>query len=154
MECVNKSSLSFKFDEVMTGELQHRWDGDKEPMEFTVTWGGPVHWLTKILCGGVQFPLRGRISAGRFAQDKPCKGTIELAYMEGRITYKIRFYGRVGDRFEDLRFIGSKTGIRPWNLHRNRVECHVLVGARVRGDPLVKLALPYIVLQISTEALV
>lgn len=120
--------IGFKFDEVMTGEhifCGGQNDGLKGFMEFRVRWGGHLSEMLGVLTGSAVLSLHGRMWVDGIANNEKCRGTLELAYREGRITYTIHFYGLVyGHGWQPLTFTGSKTGIRPWNLHRTHTTCH------------------------------
>ena len=138
--------INFTFDEKMTGWhrlLDGRRGSDQAFMEFHVRWGGPIKALLGVLTGSAVLPLRGfMIADGITAPRSQCHGTLELAYREGRITYTIHFHGYVnGHGRQPLTFTGSKTNIRPWNLHKTHTTCRGKI--RMRDGTVVSESTTY-----------
>ena len=123
---LSEKRLGFKIDEVMSGE--HEFVGDagppgKLPMEFCVTWG-PEHlsnWANPIGENFMSQPLKGEVRIGGLCKSAPCQGTLELRYFsEAKIRYNFDF--TVG--IKKYHFVGEKTDIRPWNLHKTHTTCY------------------------------
>ena len=96
--------------------------GTALPFHFTATWGNPhLEKFLNPLSGDFLFTLmEGKVTAGGLTGEAPMKGTLELRYFENasiRYTFEFEAHGRT------FRYVGEKTGIRPWNLHRTHTVC-------------------------------
>jgi hypothetical protein len=132
---ISEKRLGFVMDEVMTGT--HEFEpgfGERGAkfMEFRVVWG-PRHVseFANPLGGKFMYTdLSGTVTVEGLCQDAPCDGSLELLYFtEGKIRYTFAFEA---DGKEYL-FIGEKTDIRPWNLHRTHTTCYGTLSERNSG---------------------
>ena len=122
--------LGFRADESMRGThtfIRDFPDGDVTagttlPFRFRVTWGNPhLERFLNPLSGDFLFTLlEGKVTAGGLTGEAPVKGTLELRYFSNasiRYTFEFEAQGRF------FRYVGQKTEIRPWNLHRTHTTC-------------------------------
>ena len=75
--------------------------------------------------------VRGVIRAGAWVEEAPCEGTLELGCVSGTGA-RIRLY------FNDAggspcEFIGRRSGLRPWNLHRPDTAWYGVIYNRETG---------------------
>ena len=122
--------LGFRTDETMKGTHTFLQDfapgkvtaGTELPFQFTATWGNPhLEKFLNPLSGDFMFTLmEGKVTAGGLTGEAPMKGTLELRYFEDA---SIRYIFEFEAQQRAFRYVGEKTGIRPWNLHRTHTEC-------------------------------
>ncbi|MBI2891002.1 MAG: hypothetical protein HYY13_09495 [Nitrospirae bacterium] len=110
--------LGFLVDEEMVGE--HEFEPGlgppgKHPMSFTATWGAKDlrTYLNPLKGAYLVGDLEGNVTVGGLCRNAPCKGSIELSYLSGKLIYRFDFRAR-GKAYH---FLGEKRNIRPWNLH-------------------------------------
>ena len=128
-------------DEVMEG-THHFVNGSgpagEHEMIFRVTWG-TRHLLPYLNPWGKSFLsnfLEGSVTVGGLVQDAPCRGTLDLLYFtEGKIRYTFDFKGPDGKPY---RYVGEKTDIRPWNLHRTHTTCYGTITELASGKEISK----------------
>lgn len=113
-------SLGFKIREEMTGRHHFteisKMDGT-HPMSFTAEWGPKsiTKWMNPSDEDFLSHPMVGTVSVGGLCLDQEFAGEMQLRYFEdASIRYEFDF--EVDDT--DYRYVGEKTNIRPWNLHR------------------------------------
>ena len=130
---IRRGTWGFRITEVMTGEHEFEpgfGDAGKRPMEFRVRWGTNEvrHWADS---DGGRFlvnDLEGSVTIDGLCCDAPCKGTLELRYLEDRtIRYAFGFEAE-GVAYQ---FVGQKLDIRPWNLPWSHTRCF---GRLTRAD--------------------
>ncbi len=122
--------LGFRTDETMKGTHTFVRDfepgkvkaGTKLPFQFQATWGTPhLDKFLNPLSGDFMFALmEGKVTAGGLTGEAPLKGTLEMRYFENasiRYTFEFEAQGHA------FRYVGEKTDIRPWNLHRTHTIC-------------------------------
>ncbi|MCP5069301.1 MAG: SDR family oxidoreductase [bacterium] len=130
---VLKGAWGFRITEVMRGEHEFEsafGSAGGRPMEFSVRWGTNEvrHWVDP---SGGRFlvnDLEGSVTIDGLCRDAPCKGTLELRYLEDRT---IRYaFGFEADGMA-YRYEGQKVDIRPWNLPWSHTRCF---GRLTRAD--------------------
>ena len=122
--------VGFQADEVMTGthhfEDLGNYGQPKEDltMEFRVSWGPKdmVKFIKDLFTGKPAIAeLKGVVDIGGLCQFSPVRGTLELRYfVDATLQYDF-FFSSVG---RDFHFIGRKTNLRLWNLHRTHTTCY------------------------------
>lgn len=133
------SSLGFRIEERMSGSHRYRRDfpaggvaaGEERPLELHARWGHPrlLGFLSPASGEFLTARLEGSLDAGGLCQAAPISGTLELRYfVDATIRYRFELDGADGARY---RFLGEKSEIRPWNLHRTHTLCR---GTIARAD--------------------
>jgi hypothetical protein len=118
--------VGFRMTETMTGTHEFRdGRGPAGPLPFAieVTWGTDrlAQWIDPTSGRFLWNTLEGRVLAGGLCDWTPCRGTLALEYFaRGRIRYELDLEV-AGTTY---RWVGEKTGIRPWNLLWTHTTCH------------------------------
>lgn len=113
-------SLGFKIEEEMTGKHHFTEMSDLDgthPMSFTAEWGprSLSEWLNPSEDEFLTHPMVGTVSVGGLCLDEEFAGDMQLRYFEdASIRYEFDF-DVDGTQYH---YVGEKTDIRPWNLHR------------------------------------
>lgn len=136
--------IGFKIDEIMVGTHQFvAGDTREHPLTFTLTWGHPCllkflnPFADEFLCG----PARGFITVGGLVNKADCAGTIQLLYFSARkIRYELDFLDEAGHAY---RYVGEKTNLWPWNLHKTHVTCHGTITAAGKEVSRSVVSFPY-----------
>jgi hypothetical protein len=119
--------VGFMMDEVMSGT--HRFVGSagpagEHPMMFRVTWGNRrlERFMNPLSSEFMSNFLQGTVTVGGLVDETPCSGKLDLLYFtEAKIRYTFTFEDSGG---RELRYVGEKIRIRPWNLHRTHTTCY------------------------------
>ncbi len=132
-------SLGFTMEERMAGTHRYRRDhaaggvvaGEERPLELRARWGHAS--LRGFLSPGsgefLSAWLEGTLAAGGLCEGAEVRGTLELRYfVDATLRYRFEFRGDDGASY---RFLGEKSGLRPWNLHRTHTVCR---GTIARAD--------------------
>jgi hypothetical protein len=97
------------------------------PVSFDLDWGSErlIHFLNPLARETFLTAVcRGVIRVGELVAAAPCTGTLEFRYFsEAKIRYRLSF--QVGKA--NYEYIGEKTGLRPWNLHRTHTTCYGVI---------------------------
>lgn len=112
--------LGFKICEEMSGT--HRFTEESEmdgthPMMFEAEWGPASigQWLNPSGEEFLRHPMTGIVSVGGLCLDEEFSGNMALKYFQdASIRYEFSFVVN-GTTY---RYVGEKTNLRPWNLHR------------------------------------
>lgn len=123
---IQAGSLGFQLDEAMVGEHQFEPGAGPpgiHPLEFRVRWGPPDlrRWATPGTPDFMAQPLEGNVTVGGLCTGAPCKGTLELRYLD---EHKIRYTFEFQAQGRTYRFEGEKVDIKPWNLHVSHTTCY------------------------------
>jgi hypothetical protein len=124
--------IGFRMEEVMTG--RHKFVGAKKEnfMEFRIRWGPDdiIEWINPLGENFLFQQLEGDILVDYLNKiPVPCKGTLFLNYPKGYLEYQIRFQ----INYKKYLYVGRKTNLRPWNLHKTHTTCYGKI-YRIRGD--------------------
>ena len=117
--------LGFATDEVQTG--YHRFEpgmgpAGELPFELRVTWGPPslLRWIDPADEEFMLHQLEGTVSIGGWADDIPCRGTLELLYVTKHL---IRYTFTFEHEGVEYRYVGEKVNIKLWNLPVSHTTC-------------------------------
>ncbi len=122
--------IGFKMNEIMSGShsftkeysSNHKETDVERPMEFNIDWGpdSVTTWLNPFGGSFMKQPAKGTMTIEGLCDEVPCEGTLELKYIQNQsIKYTLDFEAQ-GMR---LRYIGEKTNIKPWNVHKTHTTC-------------------------------
>ncbi len=122
-----EGKLGFRMDEVMSGD--HAFEADcgdstaRRPMQFKVTWGPESisEWIDPRSDKFLWQELEGSVSVDGLCDETPCKGTLELKYLDGQF---LRYDFRFDVEGKPYRFVGEKVNIWPWNLPVSHTTCY------------------------------
>ena len=107
-------------------------------MSFRVTWGARdmQSFMNPFDQGFMSSFLMGTVTAGGLVENAPCKGTLELLYFtDAKIRYTFDFKDGKG---RDLRYVGEKVDIRPWNLYYTHTTCYGTITEMETGKEISK----------------
>lgn len=113
----------FTISETMSGEHSPVDGSESHPIEFDATWGAPS--LARLIDPShpefFTFDMHGSITADGLCEGAELNGYLSVEYFsKARIRYAFSFQAdRTLHRFE-----GSKSDMRPWNLHRTHTTLH------------------------------
>lgn len=117
--------LGFTIEEVMSGEhefLPGKGPVGKRPISFRLKWGTAdiLRALNPATRNFMVNDMEGTITVDGLCEDAPCKGKLELKYIdEQKIKYAFDFV----HKGKAYRYEGEKSDIRPWNLHVSHTTC-------------------------------
>ena len=148
--------VGFMMDEVMSGT--HRFIGNagppgEHPMEFRVTWGNRrlERFFNPLSSEFLSNFLHGTVTVGGLADGASCSGKLDLLYFsEAKIRYTFTFED---DRGRELRYVGEKIRIRPWNLHRTHTTCYGTITDATTGSVVSRSTLYFRLYTIPTFVL-
>lgn len=117
---LTEGSLGFTIREEMSGS--HRFTEASEmdgthPMRFEAQWGPDSlgKWLNPSGKTFLRHPMSGEVSIGGLCLDQEFTGRMALKYFEdASIRYEFTFEVDGTEYY----YLGKKTNLRPWNLHR------------------------------------
>ena len=141
MENIKKRNLGFTIEEEMSGS--HKFVNDSGPdgqlpFSFRVKWGArDLRKFVDPLAGNdfMTAQFTGTVTIGGLVRKAKCEGVLELRYFsEGKIRYRFNF-SHEGRRYL---FVGEKTNIKPWNLHKTHTTCYGTVFNADTGERISK----------------
>jgi hypothetical protein len=122
---LREKRLGFAIDEVMSGE--HRFEPGfgppgELPFSFRVAWGPPnvAAWLDPADERFMRHDLAGTVTVGGWAEEIPCRGSLELLYLSRHL---IRYAFTFTHAGTDYRYVGEKVNIKLWNLPVSHTTC-------------------------------
>lgn len=117
---LTEGPVGFKIREEMSGT--HRFTEESQmdgthPMRFEAEWGPSSlrEWLNPSGEKFLRHPMTGIVSVGGLCLDEEFSGFMALKYFEDA---SIRYEFTFEVNGTNYRYVGEKTNLRPWNLHR------------------------------------